>query len=106
MNATPALPSLSVMRAARVTAAAVFATLVAACGQGQNQGAPPPPTVTVAAPAKRTVFDYDEYVGRFTAINSVEVRAHVSGYLDKLHFKDGQLVKQGDLLFTVDKRPF
>ena len=39
-------------------------------------------------------------------INSVEVRARVSGYLDKLHFKDGQIVKQGDLLFTIDKRPF
>ena len=60
----------------------------------------------MAEPVKRTVFDYDEYVGRFTAINSVEVRARVSGYLDELHFKDGQLVKQGDLLFTIDKRPF
>ncbi len=60
----------------------------------------------MAKPIKRTVFDYDEYVGRFTAINSVEVRARVSGYLEGLHFKDGQLVKQGDLLFTIDKRPF
>jgi RND family efflux transporter MFP subunit len=83
-----------------------LATLVAACGQGQQQGAPPPPAVTVAAPTKRTVSDFDEYVGRFTAINSVEVRAHVSGYLDSVNFKDGQTVKQGDLLFTIDKRPF
>jgi RND family efflux transporter MFP subunit len=83
-----------------------IATLVAACGQGQPPGAPPPPAVTVATPTKRTVFDFDEYVGRFTAINSVEVRAHVSGYLDSVNFKDGQKVKQGDLLFTIDKRPF
>jgi len=83
-----------------------IATLVASCGEDQKQAGPPPPAVTVAEPVKRTVFDYDEYVGRFTAINSVEVRARVSGYLDKLHFKDGQLVKQGDLLFTIDKRPF
>jgi RND family efflux transporter MFP subunit len=83
-----------------------LATLVAACGQGQQQAAPPPPAVTVATPTKRTVFDFDEYVGRFTAINSVEVRAHVSGYLDAVNFKDGQTVKQGDLLFTIDKRPF
>ena len=83
-----------------------IATLVASCGEGQKQAGPPPPAVTVAEPVKRTVFDYDEYVGRFAAINSVEVRARVSGYLDKLHFKDGQLVKQGDLLFTIDKRPF
>src|SRR5499427_4162177 len=83
-----------------------IATLVASCGESQKQAGPPPPAVTVAKPIKRTVFDYDEYVGRFTAINSVEVRARVSGYLDKLHFKDGQVVKQGDLLFTIDKRPF
>jgi RND family efflux transporter MFP subunit len=62
--------------------------------------------VTVAPPVKRTIFDFDEYVGRFVAVNSVEVRARVSGYLDGVHFKDGQLVQQGDLLFTIDKRPF
>ena len=87
--------------------ALALACFIASCGERQQQGgAPPPPTVAVAKPIKRTVFDFDEYVGRFTAINSVEVRARVSGYLDKLHFKDGQLVKQGDLLFTIDKRPF
>jgi RND family efflux transporter MFP subunit len=48
----------------------------------------------------------DEYVGRFVAVDSVEVRARVSGSLEKVHFSDGQLVKQGDLLFTIDKRPF
>ena len=83
-----------------------LATLVASCGERQQQGGPPPPAVTVAKPIKRSVFDYDEYVGRFAAINSVEVRARVSGYLEGLHFKDGQMVKQGDLLFTIDKRPF
>ena len=94
-------------RGRKIALAVVLATLVASCGQSQQQGGgPPPPAVTVAKPIKRTVSDYDEYVGRFTAINSVEVRARVSGYLDGLHFKDGQLVKQGDLLFTIDKRPF
>ena len=95
-------------RAGALALSLLLATFVASCGQGQQQGGggPPPPAVTVAKPIKRTVFDYDEYVGRFTAINSVEVRARVSGYLDGLHFKDGQLVKQGDLLFTIDKRPF
>ena len=96
-----------IRRGAKLALALALATVVASCGERQQQGgAPPPPTVTVAKPVKRTVFDYDEYVGRFTAVNSVEVRARVSGYLDKLHFKDGQLVKQGDLLFTIDKRPF
>jgi RND family efflux transporter MFP subunit len=84
-----------------------FTLLLAACGDsGNKQAAPPPPTVTVANPVKRKVTDFDEYVGRFIAIDSVEVRARVSGYLDKIHFTDGQIVKDGDLLFTIDKRPF
>lgn len=83
-----------------------LALLVASCGEQKQAAAPPAPQVTVALPTKRTVFDYDEYVGRFVAVNSVEIRARVSGYLDKVHFTDGQMVKQGDLLFTIDKRPF
>ena len=62
--------------------------------------------MTVAQPIKRTIFDFDEYVGRFAAVSLVEMRARVSGYLDGVHFTDGQIVKQGDLLFTIDKRPF
>ena len=108
MNSRRLVSSFFLMRrAAKVPLALALACFIASCGERQQQGgAPPPPTVAVAKPIKRTVFDFDEYVGRFTAINSVEVRARVSGYLDKLHFKDGQLVKQGDLLFTIDKRPF
>jgi RND family efflux transporter MFP subunit len=91
----------------RVVMILAFATLGASCGEGQKQGgAPPPPTVTVATPIKRTVSDFDEYVGRFVPIDSVEIRARVSGYLDSVHFKDGQMVKKGDLLFTIDKRSF
>jgi RND family efflux transporter MFP subunit len=62
--------------------------------------------VTVAKPVERSVVDQDEYVGRFVAVDSVEIRARVSGYLDRIHFRDGQMVKVGDLLFTIDKRPF
>jgi len=83
-----------------------LATLVVSCGERPQQGGPPPPAVTVAKPLKQTVVDYDEYVGRFIAVDSVEMRARVSGSLDGVHFKDGQMVKQGDLLFTIDKRPF
>jgi RND family efflux transporter MFP subunit len=80
---------------------------LAGCGQGQQKAsAPPPPTVTVAKPAQRTVVDQDEYVGRFVAVDSVEVRSRVSGYLAEIHFTDGQMVKKGDLLFTIDRRPF
>jgi RND family efflux transporter MFP subunit len=108
MNFEGSISSFFLMHCGRRLAALlVLATLVASCGEQQKQGGgPPPPAVTVAKPIKRTVVDYDEYVGRFAAINSVEIRARVSGYLDKLHFKDGQVVKQGDLLFTIDKRPF
>jgi len=87
----------------------VACALVAGCGQQQpqqQQAAPPPPAVTVATPNERTITDHDEYVGRFVAVDAVEIRARVSGYLDKIHFKDGQVVKEGDLLFTIDKRPF
>lgn len=83
------------------------ALTLAACGQGQQQqAAPPPPAVTVSQPIKRNIVDQDEYVGRFVAVDSVEIRARVSGYLDKIAFTDGQMVKEGELLFTIDKRPF
>jgi RND family efflux transporter MFP subunit len=102
------ISSFALMRGWRgIVLGMTLAAFVAGCGQReQKQAAPPPPSVTVAKPVKRTVADYDEYVGRFVAVNSVEVRARVSGYLDGVHFKDGQQVKQGDLLFTIDKRPF
>jgi multidrug efflux system membrane fusion protein len=109
MNFVRAIPSFSLMYGGgKVVLLCALATLVASCGEAQQKqgGAPPAPAVTVAKPVKRTVTDHDEYVGRFAAINSVEVRARVSGYLDGVHFKDGQIVKQGDLLFTIDKRPF
>jgi RND family efflux transporter MFP subunit len=84
-----------------------LAPLLAGCGEGApKQAAPPPPAVTVAKPTKQTVTDYDEYVGRFVAVDMVEVRARVSGYLDKVRFKDGEIVKQGDPLFSIDRRPF
>src|ERR1700676_239450 len=79
---------------------------LAGCGQGRQQAGPPLPTVTVAKPVQRTVVDQDEYVGRFAAVNSVDVRARLSGYLSEIHFQDGQMVKQGDPLFTIDRRPF
>jgi len=82
------------------------AGVLAGCGQGQQQASAPPPTVTVANPLQRTVVDEDEYVGRFVAVDSVEVRARLSGYLTAIHFTDGQMVKKGDPLFTVDRRPF
>lgn len=68
--------------------------------------APPPPSVTVAKPIAKRITTWDEYSGRFEAMESVEVRPRVSGFVDKVHFKDGQVVKAGDPLFTIDPRPF
>jgi RND family efflux transporter MFP subunit len=85
--------------------AVMLAPVLMQCGESQQAG-PPPPAVTVAKPVKKTIVDQDEYVGRFVAVNAVEIRARVSGYLEQVHFRDGQIVKQGDLLFTIDKRPF
>jgi RND family efflux transporter MFP subunit len=81
---------------------------LAGCDQAkqQAQAAPPPPQVTVAQPLKKKVPNEEEFVGRFVAVDAVEVRARVSGYLEAIHFRDGQLVKAGDLLFTIDRRPF
>ncbi|HEY7552218.1 MAG TPA: efflux RND transporter periplasmic adaptor subunit [Hyphomicrobiaceae bacterium] len=96
----------------RMCAAVFVATLglaLAACDTEAPQAAPaapPPPQVTVARPVVKTVTDHTEFVGRFVAVDAVEIRARVSGYLDAIHFTDGQFVKQGDLLFTVDRRPF
>jgi RND family efflux transporter MFP subunit len=95
--------SVRVLAAAAVLA---LAAALSACGPGTPDAGPPPPVVAVAPPVKRTVVDYDEYVGRFVAVDAVEVRARVSGYLEKVHFQDGQVVKEGDLLFTIDQRPF
>lgn len=64
------------------------------------------PEVTVAKPIARRLTDWDEFTGRLIARDKVEVRARVSGYLTKVHFKEGTEVKEGDLLFTIDPRPY
>jgi RND family efflux transporter MFP subunit len=94
-------------RLAVLPGTAVLLVTLAGCDRGgQQHAAFPPPTVTVAKPAQRTVVDYDEYVGRFVAVDSVEIRSRLSGYLSAIHFTDGQMVKKGDLLFIIDRRPF
>lgn len=66
----------------------------------------PLPQVAVAAPLSRVVPEWDEFTGRFEAQQYVEIRPRVSGFIDEIHFKDGQIVKEGDLLFTIDPRPY
>lgn len=71
-----------------------------------NAGPPPPPAVTTAKPLVKQIVEDDEFVGRFEAVDEVQVSARVGGYLDQIHFEDGALVEEGQLLFTIDQRPF
>lgn len=68
------------------------------------QGGPLP--VDVATPVQDRVIDWDEYTGRFEAVDAVDLRARVSGYLEEVRFRDGQRVERGDVLFVIDQRPF
>ena len=87
-------------------AALVIGLLVTGCERRVSQSAPPPPVVSVVQPVSREIIEWDEYIGRLESPETVELRARVSGYLDKVHFQEGKEVKKGDLLFTIDPRPY
>ena len=80
--------------------------LVSACSGAKPPAGPPPTNVTVAVPLQRDVVDWDEYVGRFEAVQDVELRPRVSGTIDRVLFTDGQNVGRGQALFTIDPRPY
>ncbi|HEX4119020.1 MAG TPA: efflux RND transporter periplasmic adaptor subunit [Verrucomicrobiae bacterium] len=93
---------------AALTATAI-ALLLTGCQKsapGAEAAAPPPAPVTVNQPISKEVTEWDEYQGRIEPVASVEVRARVNGYLESIHFTDGAEVKQGDLLFVIDPRPY
>ena len=100
-------------RAASVVAAAVLVVAAAYFGlahyRGGGQVAQPqaaPPPVTVSRPLQRDIDTRLGFLGQFSAINRVELRAQVGGILTEIHFEDGQIVHKGDLLFTIDPRPY
>jgi membrane fusion protein, multidrug efflux system len=94
-------------RAASLLFCSMAAHSLSACDNKPVASANPmPPAVTVSRPLMQKITEWDEYTGRFVAVNTVEVRARVSGFIDSIHFKDGQIIKQGDLLFIVDPRPY
>lgn len=87
-------------------AALVASTALTACGQKPTEAAGmPTPQVSVASPLKQNVTDWDDFVGRFEASQHVDVRARAGGFIQGVHFKDGQHVNKGQLLFTLDARP-
>ncbi len=86
------------------SAAAVLLLYLPMEALAQSPNAPVP--VTVAKPVVREIVEDDEFIGRFEAVDEVTIRSRVGGYLDQVHFKDGAIVKIGDLLFTIDQRPF
>jgi multidrug efflux pump subunit AcrA (membrane-fusion protein) len=92
--------------AARTSSSLLLMLLaLSACDRPGTQAGGAPP-VTVAEPLSKSITEWDEYTGRFEAVQSVDVRARVSGYLTSIAFKDGQIVKAGDLLFVIDARPY
>jgi len=87
--------------------AVLLAVSLSGCDKPATQAAAPPALpVTVAEPTKRTVTDWDEFTGRFEAMEEVQIRARVGGFVDSIQFKDGDFVKPGDLLYVIDSRPF
>lgn len=88
------------------TAAACVSAALTGCSNGAPPPAPPPTQVTVAVPLQRNVVDWDEYIGRFEAIQDVELRPRVSGQIERVLFADGQRVTQGQPLFIIDPRPY
>src|SRR5277367_3877072 len=88
-----------------IICACVLATL-AGCAKSAGPQAPPPPQVSVAQVLEKRVKDWDEFTGRLQAVETVEIRPRVSGYIDKVAFTEGSLVKRGALLFVIDPRPY
>jgi membrane fusion protein, multidrug efflux system len=82
------------------------AHLTSGCDRKPPGASVAPPSVTVARPLQKNVTEWDEYTGRFVAVETVEVRARVSGFIESVHFKEGQIVKRNDLLFVIDQRPY
>jgi RND family efflux transporter MFP subunit len=97
-----------ILRVGMVAIGTWAAFTVGGCGNSGRgaQSAPPPPQVSVAKVLERRVKDWDEFTGRLQAVETVEIRPRVSGYIDKVAFTEGGQVKRGDLLFVIDPRPY
>lgn len=92
--------------ARRSAALLLLPALASAACHKKQPPPPPPPAVMVAHPLQEQITDLNEYVGQFLSIDAVDLRPRVSGYLQKLYFRDGQTVNKGELLFLIDPRPY
>src|SRR5690606_6639835 len=88
-----------------VAVSAMIAAALYGCNKSEAGGPPPPAQVTVANPLAERIVDWDDFTGRFEATQTVDVRARVGGYIQSVHFRDGDFVRRGQLLFTLDPRP-
>jgi RND family efflux transporter MFP subunit len=84
----------------------ILCDALSGCNKPPPPAAPPPPPVTIAKPIKKEIIEWDEYTGRTDAVESVDIRPRVSGYIDNITFKAGDRVYKGDLLFVIDPRPY
>jgi RND family efflux transporter MFP subunit len=92
---------------AAVAAPLLYVAMLAGCERAESQPAPPPPpSVTVAKALQGEVTDWAEFTGRFEAVDRVELRPRVSGYIESVRFQEGAEVKKGDVLFVIDPRPY
>lgn len=89
-----------------VGALSVLVLALAGCGKPEQKAAPKSPKVTVMAPEERAVLEYEDLPGRVAAIDHVEIKARVTGFLKKVHFQEGNEVSKGDLLYTIDPREY
>jgi RND family efflux transporter MFP subunit len=94
------------MRARPLILATLVALSTASCGQKKHDASPPPQSVAAAQPLQRDVIDWDDYVGRFEAIQDTQVRPRVSGQITRIAFRAGVEVKAGQFLFEIDPRPY
>ena len=104
--AMPRLGHNSPKAAAAATALLVASSLLASCGRNNSYVAPPPPKVTVAPPQQRTITRYIEATGNTAAVNSADLVARVSGFIQEINYQDGAVVKKDALLFTIEPEPY
>lgn len=101
-------PQRFTRRLAMAGVSILAAAVLTACSgsHAEEAGMPPPPSVSAAPVLVKQVSQWDDFSGRVEAVESVELRPRVSGYIDKVNYVEGQEVKKGDVLFTIDARSY